>query len=128
MARDLVSRCLVSLNGQLLSSVVSFNVTVSDPKTPVSTLTKDRRDIGTTRGNPKFTAEMVVVLFAGRGEVDWNAKCLSGEYMLIGYAAENGERRQMVDAWIDEVGKPFTAEGELRVSIKWGALNDRAVG
>lgn len=128
MARELVDRAFCSLDSQLLESVVSFNLSKSDPKTPVDTMVKRRRSIGTTRGTPKFSADMVVVLFAGTGEKDWDALMVSSSYHLIGYEkGDGGERRQLVDAWIDDIGEPYQADGETRVSIKWGALNDRAV-
>lgn len=127
MARELVDRTSISLNGQKLAGILSASVDVEDGTQPVSTLTPDRIDIGFMSGNRKVTAEMEAIEFAGAVEVDWRSLQDNRALCLIGYADLGGKRRQMVDARITKLSKKYGTDGEVRWSISWAALNDREV-
>lgn len=132
MARDVVDIALVEINApsvgsKELSTVVSFNVSKTDPKTAVKTMNRRRRAIGFTRGVPDFSVDMEVILLAGEPEVDWDDLQQKGEVFSMTYErGEDGQRRTLVDCTVGDISEPYSEGGETKQSVKLLALDERA--
>lgn len=109
-----------------VQTIMSIDVHISDPKTPVKTMRRVRRALGYTRGVPDFTADLKVIYPTASPEIDWDALLASGEEFLIVYEQGlGGQRYQLVSCVVDDITKPFNEGGKTEFTVKITALDHR---
>lgn len=124
MAETFVDIAIVEIDGVLCRTIKSLSVDPSDAKTPVKTMTQERRALGVTRGVAEFGVKITAVIPAGDPEIDWHRWMLNKEARLLVYDLNgDGKRISLVDVFVNSVSEKFDEGGESTYDIDGFALN-----
>ena len=111
---------------RLMRDIASLSVTVSQDKTPVHPMTRDRLATGYTKGARKVTFEMESSVPLGGLELDWWTIQRGGEECQAQVElGDGGARFQLVDFVIDEINPSTNAEGNAVARLRGKAIDWR---
>lgn len=131
MSRDIVDLVLLEVGlpqefgGNIeLQEVESFEVSETDPGAEVvKTIRRSRRAIGHKSGVPDFEVTLEVMK-VNPPEVDWlGLKQAEIEFDIYYEENDGGQRYQLRDCKVIEVGKSANADGEVTESVSILALD-----
>ena len=129
MSRKFVEVAYLQADGVELKDAVSFEITSTRGNAePVSTMNRTGRALGYKKGNVAYTWSLESRIRDPR-ELDWLARHRAGtEFLIVYEEANGGERYQVTDALITEVGTSHGEDGESLDRISGVALDHFAEG
>jgi hypothetical protein len=124
MAETFVDIAIIEIDGVLCRSIKSLSVDPTDTKSPVKTMTPERRALGVTRGVAEFGVKITAAIQAANPEIDWHAWMLNNEARNVVYDLNgDGKRISLRDVYISSISEKFDESGEASYDIDGFALD-----
>ena len=124
MARNFVDIAYVEAAGKELLDVTRLEIDEEYTNAePVSTMSRSRRPLGSTRGQLRVTGTLETRIRSPR-EFDWHKRLRSGEHFPVAYEeADNGERWLLYDFRVTGISKSHGEDGNSTERITFIALD-----
>lgn len=124
MAEVFTDIAVVEIDARQVRTVKSISIETRDTKTPVKTMNAERRALGVTRGVPDFSGKFSAVIQPVDPEIDWFGWMLRKEARLVVWDLNgDGDRRSLVDVYINSVSEKHDEGGESMYDIDFVALD-----
>lgn len=126
MGRDIVEIAFIEIDGQELQTIMSFDISDTDPGAEVvKTMRRSRKALGHKSGVSDFEFDIEAKQTVPP-EFDWMGyKRNKTEFLMVYEENDGGQRWRCEDCKITEVGKGHNADGESTYRIKILALDHR---
>jgi hypothetical protein len=119
VAREVIEIAFISINGQELQTVMSLDISDTDPGAEVvKTMRRNRKALGHKSGVSDYEIDLEVKAI-NPPEIDWHGlKRAKTEFLLVYEENDGGLRYRCEDSKITEVGKGHNADGESIYRVK----------